>query len=206
MWVQSLGQEDPLAKQRATHSCILAWRIPWTEVPGGLQSTGVQRVRHNTRLSTHYTLHFGITINDVRKNPINMKVLPLTVAPQFGWITRELSVNHIDPGLYPRDSDSSEPKGTTKVFALGVWLSCLFFFFLSPWFKSVGRDLAVFCFCSSAIFWKIPGKIRLQLSDDPAGDSILGFTDVIALQFMDFSPTSAPSAARFFFLIPLETY
>ena len=84
MWVQSLGQEDPLAKQRATHSCILAWRIPWTEVPGGLQSTGVQRVRHNTRLSTHYTLHFGITINDVRKNPINMKVLPLTVAPQFG--------------------------------------------------------------------------------------------------------------------------
>ena len=42
-WVQSLGQEDPLA----THSSILAWRIPWTEEPGGLQSMGLQRVRHN---------------------------------------------------------------------------------------------------------------------------------------------------------------
>ena len=38
--VRSLGQEDPLAKEMATHSSILAWRIPWTEEPGGLQSTG----------------------------------------------------------------------------------------------------------------------------------------------------------------------
>ena len=46
-WVQSLGQEDPLEKEMATHSSILAWRIPWTEEPGGLQSMGSQRVRHN---------------------------------------------------------------------------------------------------------------------------------------------------------------
>ena len=46
-WVQSLGQEDPLEKEMATHSGILAWRIPWTEEPGGLQSTGSQRVGHN---------------------------------------------------------------------------------------------------------------------------------------------------------------
>ena len=46
-WVQSLGQEDPLVKGRATHSSILAWRIPWTEEPGGLQSIGSQSVRHN---------------------------------------------------------------------------------------------------------------------------------------------------------------
>ena len=46
-WVQSLGQEDPLEKEMATHSSILAWRIPWTEDPGGLQSMGLQRVRHN---------------------------------------------------------------------------------------------------------------------------------------------------------------
>ncbi len=39
-WVQSLGQEDPLEKEMATHSNILAWRIPWTEEPGGQQSTG----------------------------------------------------------------------------------------------------------------------------------------------------------------------
>ena len=43
-WVQSLGREDPLEKEMATHSSILAWRIPWKEEPGGLQSTGSQRV------------------------------------------------------------------------------------------------------------------------------------------------------------------
>ena len=45
-WVWSLGQEDPLEKGMATHSRILAWKIPWTEEPGGLQSMGSQRVRH----------------------------------------------------------------------------------------------------------------------------------------------------------------
>ena len=50
MWetqVQSLGQEDPLEKTIATHSSILAWRIPWTEEPGGLQSMGSQRLGHS---------------------------------------------------------------------------------------------------------------------------------------------------------------
>ena len=42
-WLQSLGQEDPLEKGMATHSSILAWRIPWTEEPGGLQSMGSQK-------------------------------------------------------------------------------------------------------------------------------------------------------------------
>ena len=45
--VQSLGKGDPLGKGMATHSSILAWRISWTEDPGGLQSLGSQRVRHN---------------------------------------------------------------------------------------------------------------------------------------------------------------
>ena len=45
-WIQSLGREDPLEKEIATHFSILAWEIPWTEEPGGLQSTGSQRVRH----------------------------------------------------------------------------------------------------------------------------------------------------------------
>ena len=45
MSVQSLGQEDPLEREMATHSSILAWEIPWTEEPGGLQSMGSQRVR-----------------------------------------------------------------------------------------------------------------------------------------------------------------
>ena len=45
--VRSLGREDPLEEGMATHSSVLAWRIPWTEEPGGLQSMGSQRVRHN---------------------------------------------------------------------------------------------------------------------------------------------------------------
>ena len=47
MWVQSLGQEDPLEKEMATHSSILAWKIPWTEEPCRLQTVGSQRVGHN---------------------------------------------------------------------------------------------------------------------------------------------------------------
>jgi len=45
--VGSLGREDPLEKEMATHSSTLAWRIPWTEEPGGLQSMGSQRVGHD---------------------------------------------------------------------------------------------------------------------------------------------------------------
>ena len=47
MWVQSLGQEDPLEKEIAIHSSILVWETPWREEPGGLQSMGSQRVGHN---------------------------------------------------------------------------------------------------------------------------------------------------------------
>ena len=47
MWVQSLDGEDPLEKEMATHSSILAWRIPWTEEPDGLQSMGSQRVQRD---------------------------------------------------------------------------------------------------------------------------------------------------------------
>ena len=45
--IQSLGQEDPLEKEMATYSNILAWKIPWMEEPGGLQSIGLQRVGHD---------------------------------------------------------------------------------------------------------------------------------------------------------------
>ena len=46
-WIRSLGREDPLEKEMATHSSTLAWRIPWWEEPGRLQSMGLQRVRHD---------------------------------------------------------------------------------------------------------------------------------------------------------------
>ena len=47
IWVQSLGQEDPLEREVATHSSVLVWKIPWTEEPGGLQSMGFRRVGHD---------------------------------------------------------------------------------------------------------------------------------------------------------------
>ena len=51
-WVLSLDEEDPLEKGMATHSSVLAWRIPWTEEPGGLQSVGSQRARHSRATNT----------------------------------------------------------------------------------------------------------------------------------------------------------
>ena len=59
-WVQFLGQEDPLEKAMATHSSILAWEIPWTEEPGGLQSMGSQRVRHDYNLTTKQQQQIGV--------------------------------------------------------------------------------------------------------------------------------------------------
>ena len=52
-WAQSLDKEDPLEKGMATHSSILAWRIPWTEEPGGLQTMESQRVRQDLVTNTH---------------------------------------------------------------------------------------------------------------------------------------------------------
>ena len=70
-WVQSLGWEDLLEEGMATHSSTLAWRIPWTEAPGGLQSMGLQRVEHNwsdLACTVHITLGTGSTkLNIIKK-------------------------------------------------------------------------------------------------------------------------------------------
>ena len=55
--VRSLGQENPLEKEMAAHSSILAWKVPWTEDPGRLQSMGLQKARHNLVTNT-FTFHF----------------------------------------------------------------------------------------------------------------------------------------------------
>ena len=57
MWVRSLGREDPLEKEMATHSSTLAWKIPWMEEPGREQSMGSQS---RTRLSDFISLHFNM--------------------------------------------------------------------------------------------------------------------------------------------------
>ena len=65
MQVQSLGQEDPLEKGMATHSSILVWGIPWTEEPGGLQSTVLQRVRQDRSDLAHTRTHSKFLIPDI---------------------------------------------------------------------------------------------------------------------------------------------
>ena len=65
--LQSLGRKDPLEKEMAMHSSILAWRIPWTEEPGGLQSIGSQRVRHN--LATKQQLEVTLYAQDWTVSP-----------------------------------------------------------------------------------------------------------------------------------------
>ena len=54
-----LGREDPSEKEMATHSSILAWEIPWTEEPGGLQSMGSQRVGHDSMTNTHWAVRLS---------------------------------------------------------------------------------------------------------------------------------------------------
>ena len=63
-WVRSLGREDPLEKEMATHSSILAWRIPWTEEPGRLQSMGSQRVGLDLATFT-FTFIANLKLDDI---------------------------------------------------------------------------------------------------------------------------------------------
>ena len=76
--VQSLGQEDPLEKEIATHSSIPAWKIPWVEEPGRLQSMGSQRVRHDweTSLNLYGPLLTPVRLQNIYKD-IYMLVLLL---------------------------------------------------------------------------------------------------------------------------------
>ena len=75
-WVRSLGWEDPLEKEKATHSSILAWRIPWTEEPGGLQSMRLQRVGHNSETKQRQGRSAGFLC--VRFAPCIRFSMPLT--------------------------------------------------------------------------------------------------------------------------------
>ena len=69
-WVRSLGRENPLEKEMVTHSSILAWRIPWTEESGGLQSMGSQRVGHDWATSLHKLKQKNVAVNNVFISPL----------------------------------------------------------------------------------------------------------------------------------------
>ena len=75
--VRSLGREDALEKEMATHSCILAWKIRWTEEPGGLQSMGSQRVGHDRANYIHtHTAHMCSALIDTAKQ-LSRVVVPI---------------------------------------------------------------------------------------------------------------------------------
>ena len=76
-WVQSLGREDLLEKEMATHSSVLAWEIPWTQEPGSLQSMGSQRIGHNF----------------ATKQQCKNQPLPFTSFTIFGFIWKIISDN-----------------------------------------------------------------------------------------------------------------
>ena len=74
-WVQSLGWEDPLQKEMATHSSTLAWKIPWTEEPGRLQSMGSQRVGHDWETPLSLSLSSHTTNNGrIRIQPTDLSL------------------------------------------------------------------------------------------------------------------------------------
>ena len=72
MQVRSLGWGDPLEKETATQSSVLTWRIPWTEEPGGLQSMGSQRVRHNR--ATNTSLLASLVTQTVKNQPAMQEI------------------------------------------------------------------------------------------------------------------------------------
>ena len=78
--VWSLGQKDPLEKAMAPHPSILAWRIPWTEEPGGLQSIGLQRVRRDLSAKQYHTV---VCFDKARKSPGTSRSPELD--PGRGW-------------------------------------------------------------------------------------------------------------------------
>ena len=85
-WVRSLGQEDPLEKEMATHSSILAWRIPWTEEPGRLQSTGLRRVGHDWAASPSLSL-------SPRYVDVLPSVYPCTFSRTWSCLADEAAMN-----------------------------------------------------------------------------------------------------------------
>ena len=95
MWVRCLGWEDPLEEGMATHSSVLAWRIPWTEKPDGLQSIGSQRVRYDwsNLAHTHRNLWMWPYLETVFADVTRMRLSWMRVGPKFNdWHTHRKTV------------------------------------------------------------------------------------------------------------------
>ena len=128
-WVQSLCEEDPQEKGMATHSSILAWRIPWTEEPGGLQSMGSQGVRHNWANNT-----FTFTIFPLLVQALGWK----------WWKMQNLGASNLECGL---PTWLSGRDSTYQPRSHRMWVQS------QGWEDPLGEEMATL---SSILTWKIP--------------------------------------------------
>ena len=109
-WVQSLGQEDPLEEGTATHFSILAWRIPWTEEPGGLRSMGSQRVGNWT---TAANAMLGKPCGRSSQDWVQ------TLSPFMGWVSLNLTCGSQGPSL-PEEGRSSHVQQVSVTLSSGT--------------------------------------------------------------------------------------
>ena len=147
--VQSLGQEDPLEEETATHSSSFPWRIPWTEEPGGLQSRGLQRVSHDW-VGMH-TLYFPQLSGTIKNNPIG---------PQSQMPWRLIFPSAGSLGL---DLESFERNSALVIILLyvccppwGMILGCIVTVVLLPtlsWFLLDNLDCRSPLVCSGLFHW-----------------------------------------------------
>ena len=134
MQVWPLGQEDPLEKEMATHSSILAWGIPWTEDPGGVQSMGSKRVRYDwsALAHAHRVLETGpftdLPIMSINRSKCSYQLLFLVIMPPHLQVTvtkMHTDWNSVSPVLSERDSHASKWSGYSGVFipkcGVGLW-------------------------------------------------------------------------------------
>ena len=123
-WVQSLGQKDALEKGMVTHSRILAWEIPWTEEPGGLQSMGSQRIRHDwathtffhTMYAILYTLH-TVLVKVTQSCPTLCS--HVDYSPPCSSVHGILQARILEWVAIPLYRGSSQPRDWTRLFT--VW-------------------------------------------------------------------------------------
>ena len=140
-WVWSLGREDPLEKEMATHSSILAWRIPWAEELGRLQSTGSQRVGHDWVTSLHFTSSEWVAISSEHIRKLGFRECKLLIRDE-AWNTTSRG-----PQL------SRMPAGKTVSFSLAwsLWGKESWVSASAPW--TLGSLLVVWGFLGTRGCW-----------------------------------------------------
>ena len=164
-WVQSLGWEDPLEKDIATHSSILAWRIPWTEEPGGLQAMGPQGGRYAWAANTFTFIHRnGIAGSSVSSVQFSHSVVSDSVTP---WITARqasLSITNSRSSLRLTSIESVMPSSHLMVVVFLIfWETSVCAVAASVYIPT--KSVWAFCFPPSSLTFVTCGLFEESHSD-----------------------------------------